>query len=323
MSPKDAQLVGTAEGTDATTQEPAANKLDMNKLDKLFTATASEKKTPEKGRVSRRNQSGLSGEPTERQVNLPPSMQMGATLKLHTHLAINLFRGRRGDRHKNIRQIVGMSLFARQAGLIWTAAKNDDPYADQCLVEIEAAHKKTKTLLDEREKALASLLDGLDGFEVDVQTCTEPLEIPLNFNSPWAYRAVLLLLQYDKVVRLGLTARHVGFIGDEEWNDIVTDSGRAMRNLFEEVNRWIFTDVTRGDIRKSTKVAKRAQGQYTEKKNNRLVIEDDVLEGVKRASIAPRSAELEKYLLAKRTPPNESTRQQPSPKDTPENTPTN
>ncbi len=310
-----------AEGANATTQDTNL----LNNLDRMFSPTA-QKETP-KGRAARRNQPGLSGEPSERSVSLPPSMQMGATLKLHTHLAINLFRGRRGDRSKNIRQIVGMSLFARQAGLIWTAAKNDDPYADQCLIEIEEAHKRTKTLLDEREKALSELIEGLEGFEVDVQTCTEPLEIPLNFHSPWAYRSVLLLLQYDKIVRLGLTAHHVGFIGDAEWNDVITDSGRAMRNLFEEVNRWVFTNVTRDDIRKNTKVAKRAQGQYLEKKNNRLVIEDEVMEGTKRASIAPRNPDLEKYLSTKRTQHSVPTKHQPSQpetqQDAPENTPSN
>ncbi len=310
-----------AEGANATTQDTNL----LNNLDRMFSPTA-QKETP-KGRAARRNQPGLSGEPSERPVNLPPSMQMGATLKLHTHLAINLFRGRRGDRAKNIRQIVGMSLFARQAGLIWTAAKNDDPYADQCLVEIEAAHKRTKVLLDEREKALSELIEGLEGFEVDVQTCTEPLEIPLNFHSPWAYRSVLLLLQYDKIVRLGLTAHHVGFIGDAECNDVITDSGRAMRNLFEEVNRWVFTNVTRDDIRKNTKVAKRAQGQYLEKKNNRLVIEDEVMEGTKRASIAPRSPDLEKYLSTKSAQPSAKTKPQPSQQeiqqDAPENAQTN
>ncbi len=323
MPSNESHLVDAVDGASATAQASGAGTLDMGKLDKMFTGDASAQKNTPKGRAARRNQPGLSGEPTERTVNLPPSMQMGATLKLHTHLAINLFRGRRGDRHKNIRQIVGMSLFARQAGLIWTAAKNDDPYADQCLVEIEAAHKRTKALLDEREKSLSDLIVGLEDFDVSVQACAEPLEIPLNFHSPWAYRSVLLLLQYDRIVRLGLTAHHVGFIGDAEWNDVVTDSGRAMRNLFEEVNRWIFTNVTRDDIRKNTKVAKRAQGQYLEKKNNRLEIEADVMEGIKRASIAPRSLELEKYLANKRVLEERAQRSQNTEQEPSENTPTN
>jgi integrating conjugative element protein (TIGR03761 family) len=249
--------------------------------------------------VNRRNLPGVSGEPAEKNINLPPSMNMGAKLKLHTHLAINLFRGRRGDRAKNIRPIVGISLFAGLARTIWFAARDDDPYADMCLVEIERVHGECKECLDRHERALSELIDTLDGLEVSIQTCEEPLEIELNFSSPWSYRTVLLLLQYDRIVRLGLTARHVGFIGDQEWHDIVSDSGRNLRNLLGQVDRWIMTGVTRDDIRKNTAIAKRAQAMYATKKDRPLVLREDVLEGIHRARISPKNEILEKYLMEK------------------------
>lgn len=245
---------------------------------------------------SRRNRQGLSGEPQEKKITLPPSMQMGAKLKLHTHLAINLFRGRRADKSKNIRPIVGVSLFAGQARTIWFAARDDDPYADQCLLEIEHAHAECKECLDRHETTLNELMGAIDGLEVSLQTCEEPLEIELNFSSPWSYRTVLLLLQYDRIVRLGLTTRHVGFIGDQEWHDIVSDSGRALRNLMGQVDRWIMTGVTREDIRKNTAIAKRAQAMYATKKDRPLVLKDGVLEGTLRARLSPKNEVLEKYL---------------------------
>jgi hypothetical protein len=110
---------------------------------------------------------------------------------------------------------------------------------------------------------------------------------------------VLLLLQYDRIVRLGLTARHVGFIGDQEWHDIVSDSGRNLRNLLGQVDRWIMTGVTRDDIRKNTAIAKRAQAMYATKKDRPLVLRDDVLEGIQRARISPKNEVLEKYLAEK------------------------
>lgn len=249
--------------------------------------------------ANRRNQPGVSGDPAEKNISLPPSMNMGAKLKLHTHLAINLFRGRRGDRAKNIRPIVGISLFAGLARTVWFAARDDDPYADMCLVEIERVHGECKECLDRHERALSELIETLDGLEVSIQTCEEPLEIELNFSSPWSYRTVLLLLQYDRIVRLGLTARHVGFIGDQEWHDIVSDSGRNLRNLLGQVDRWIMTGVTRDDIRKNTAIAKRAQAMYATKKDRPLVLREDVLEGIHRARISPKNEILEKYLMEK------------------------
>lgn len=248
------------------------------------------------GVSSRRNRQGLSGEPLEKKITLPPSMQMGAKLKLHTHLAINLFRGRRADKSKNIRPIVGVSLFAGQARTIWFAARDDDPYADQCLLEIERAHAECKECLDRHEATLNELMGAMDGLEVSLQTCEEPLEIELNFSSPWSYRTVLLLLQYDRIVRLGLTTRHVGFIGDQEWDDVVSDSGRSLRNLMGQVDRWIMTGVTREDIRKNTAIAKRAQAMYATKKDRPLVLKDDVLEGTLRARLSPKNEILERYL---------------------------
>ncbi len=249
--------------------------------------------------TKRRNQAGVSGEPTEKNVNLPPAMSMGAKLKLHTHLAINMFRGRRADRAKGIRAIVGVSLFAGLARAIWFASRDDDPYADQCLLDIERIHGEAKAALDNHEQALNNVLEGIDGLDVSIQTSDEPLEIDLNFSSPWSYRAVLLLLQYDRIVRLGLTARHVGFIGDEEWHNVISDSGRHLRNLLGQVDRWIMTGVTRDDVRHNTAIAKRAEAMYAMKRDRPLTLTPEVVEGTKRARISPKNETLEKYLNQK------------------------
>lgn len=279
-------------------QETTPDKNQM--LDKLDTMFASGS-TPSRTKVTlrkQRNMPSVAGDQSS-PIAMPSPLTMGAKAVLHTHLAVNLFRGRKGDRSKQIREIIGMAVFAKKAGLIWSAARDDDPYADQALVDLEKVVNNEKVLLEEREKLLSEMLDGVEGLDVENVSSTNPTEIPINFHSPWSYRGLLLLLQYDKIVRLGLTAHHVGFIGDTEWKEIITDCGRAVRHVFDQVNRWVTTNVTREDVRKNTKVAQRALAQHMEVKFNRIELTPEVVEGEVRASVAPRSIALEQYIAAK------------------------
>lgn len=247
------------------------------------------------------NRDGMSGEASPSHARaVPRTMQMGAQLQLHSHLAINLFRGRRGDVERGIRPIIGLARFARQVAQVWSAAELDDPYADQCLLDIETAHNAARAVFREREDSLSNLVTGLEGLTVGLQTSVQPAVIDLQFYCPWSYRAAILLLQFDHIVRLGLTAKHVGFMGDEDWLAVVSDSGRLMRHLLAIPNRWIHTGATRDDYRKKTRAAKRAMGIYGDIKENRLVLSDEVLRGDRRAAIAPKNKILEKHLLAEK-----------------------
>ena len=163
----------------------------------------------------------------------PSVMKMSAHMDLHSHLAINLFRGRRSDPEKGIHSIIGLARFARQVALVWSAAEQDDPYADQCLLDIETKFEEAKVLLDEREKTLADIVEGLEGFTVDIQTSVKPARIDLQFYCPWAFKAAQLLIQFDRVVRLGLTARHLGLFGNDDWTAVVRDSSRVLRHIFD------------------------------------------------------------------------------------------
>lgn len=291
---------------DAVAQEASQDMI--KKLDSMF-ASSGENSRSKPTLKRNRNVPGLAGDTTV-PVIMPSPLTMSATATLHTHLAVNMFRGRKGDRAKNQRPIVGLSLFGRSCGLIWSAARNDDPYADQCLLRIETVYNTEKALLDKREAVLNNMLQGIDGLEVFQFVSAKPMEIPINFHSPWAFRGLQLLLQYDRIVRLAMTASHVGLdqsddsaialdlIDDADWDKVVSDSGRAIRHLFEQVNCWFQTGVTREDVRQKNKVAQRAFAHHNEKKFNRLVLEDAVLSGETRASLAPRSVLLEQYIAS-------------------------
>lgn len=226
----------------------------------------------------------------------PGAMQMSAVVKFHSTQSINLFRGRKGDPAKGVRPIIGLARFARQVSLVWSAASIDDPYADQVLLDIENAYETAKAALESREKNMRDLLDGMEDFEVTLQASVDPVEITLQFYSPWGFRGAMLLKQFDKLVRMALTARHIGIFTESDWLSIVRDSARALRHMFNEVDGWVSTGVKREDIRNNTAVAKRAANRYSELKKGFLVVDQEVIDGLYRAKLSPVNRILEKYL---------------------------
>lgn len=226
----------------------------------------------------------------------PGAMQMSAVVKFHSTQSINLFRGRKGDPAKGVRPIIGLARFARQVSLVWSAASIDDPYADQVLLDIESAYEAAKATLESKEKTMKDLLEGMEEFQVTLQASVDPVEITLQFYSPWGFRAAMLLKQFDKLVRMALTARHIGIFTESDWLSIVRDSARALRHMFNEVDGWVSTGVKREDIRNNTAVAKRAYNRYVEVKKGILVVDQAVIDGLYRAKLSPVNRILEKYL---------------------------
>lgn len=260
----------------------------------IDTATAAPK--PQKPREQAWNQYGVSDPlvgPGTAKGN-PGSMAMAAKVHLHSRLAINLFRGRKGDPAKKVHGIIGLARFGRQVGQVWVASAQDDPYADQCLLNIEAAYEAARQTLESKLKALNELLGGMEDFEVQMQTSVQPVEVELQFFCPWGFRASVLLRDFDKLVRMALTANHLGLFVEGDWQNTVHDAARSLRHMFAVVDDWIPTGVKRADIRAKTKVAKRARARYAERRRS-LTLDPAVLAGDVRAQLVPASPLLEQY----------------------------
>jgi integrating conjugative element protein (TIGR03761 family) len=226
----------------------------------------------------------------------PGAMQMSAKVNLHSRLSINLFRGRQGDLTKNIRPIIGLARFARQSAMVWSAAALDDPYADQTLVHIETAYELAKATIDSKKESLQRLLEGMEDFEITLQESMQPVTLELNFFSPWGFRGATLLSQFDQLVRMALTARHLGIFAEGDWESVVHESQRAIRHLFVAVDRWVPTGVKRADIRDDTLLAARAHEKYRELKKNVVALDEALLSGQGRALLSPANWILDAYV---------------------------
>jgi len=283
--------------TDTTTQKTVANYESENGIEN----------TDVKNRQQHERASARTATKTWNQPNIadplvgpgtagmtPGNMQMSAVVKLHSRLSINLFRGRKGDPDTNTRPIIGLARFGRQVALVWSAASLDDPFADQCLMDIEIAYEQAVTTLNSKMKSMEQLL-AMEEFEITLQASEKPVDLELKFFSPWGFRGATLLKQFDKLVRMALTARHLGLFTEDDWKSVIHESQRVLRHMFNEVDGWVSTSVRRVDIRTGNPLAARAQARYTELKKGYLVLDEEVISGKLRAKLSPPNRILENY----------------------------
>lgn len=216
---------------------------------------------------------------------------MVGEVTLHTTLAVALFTGRPGNLSKQLPPIIGLTRFAKRSVEIWTAAEQDDPYADHVLLHIEEAYDTAKKRLDNMTKDVsAAMEDYLDiDFEDSAMSSRKPTTLQAEFHSPWAWRGLKLLKQYDDLVKLALGGKHIGLYTEEDWIAIIHETGRGLRHMFLRSEYWIYTGIGRENVKADDRFAKEAYEKYV--KGNRkdfLMLDDDVINGVRRAKLSPK-----------------------------------
>ena len=192
----------------------------------------------------------------------PGKLVMKASMQLHTRLAVNMFRGRRSDPARGVHAIQGLLGFAQKLSTVWTGAGNDDPIADLYLIRVETAFDQASTLLAATTSVIRELLSDMDGFEIDVSESDKPVIVEMQFLTPWAWQGAALLRQYDELIRMCLTARHIGLLTHDEWQQTVRKVGNAIRHLFKVPDDYLFTGLRR--FRMGGRI-KRARSMYAKR----------------------------------------------------------
>lgn len=210
----------------------------------------------------------------------PGAMRTTGEMILHTRKAHRLFYGRRPDGDNP--GYVGLTRFVVNVAPCWNAAAADDPYADLVLLDIEEAHQRADASLTASLEQLVGMLESLDGITINISQSLEPAVMELSFSVPWGFKAAALIQKYDSVVKHCLAAAHAGLLNDEDWHRIANAQARPIRNLFMQSTRFIYTGVTRDDVAANNQKAQRAAEKYRGRE-----IPRDVLEGKRRAKIAP------------------------------------
>ena len=219
--------------------------------------------------------------PVER-TNLPekPGVLRGEVwLTLQTIHAQRLFQGRAATAEKPI--IVGLVGFADRLRVIWQGARNDDPYADWWLIKIHEAIEMAGDSICSSQVDLEKLLEQMDAMEVDVAASQRPYRVPLKFANPYAYRGAKLLAEFDKLVCMALTARHIGLLGGQASEDILKASARKVRSIFMIPQSYRLLKINREQVQKT-------MGRSHEARQLMGEVPGDVLSGERQAPLVPR-----------------------------------
>lgn len=202
-------------------------------------------------------------------------------MTLHTYPAVLAWHGRGVESGKP--QVVGLKQFLSLAGRVHQAAGRDDPYADSWLLMLEEKVDETRQALQQLETRVSSVLKQIpEGLDVSRNVSQQPFVTPVFTGGQMGWQAVMLLMQYDSIVRDVLLAHHIGLLGNKQRGAMIRDQGgHALRSLcYAPVKFPGFSGATRDDFAANNAKARNALEKYGE-------LPQDILEGKRRSEFAP------------------------------------
>ncbi|MEC8917628.1 MAG: TIGR03761 family integrating conjugative element protein [Pseudomonadota bacterium] len=202
-------------------------------------------------------------------------------MTLHTYPAVLAWHGRGVESGKP--QVVGLKQFLSLAGRVHQAAGRDDPYADNWLIMLEEKVDETRQSLQQLETRVSQVLKQIpEGLDVSRNVSQQPFLTPVFTGGQMGWQAVMLLMQYDSIVRDVLLANHIGLLGNKQRGAMIRDQGgHALRSLcYAPVKFPGFSGATRDDFAANNAKARNALEKYGE-------LPQDILEGTRRSEFAP------------------------------------
>ena len=212
----------------------------------------------------------------------PGALRGEVWLTLQTIHAQRLFEGRAATTEKPT--IVGLVGFANRLRVIWQGARSGDPYADWWLIKIHEAIEMAEADIRSRQLELVKRMEQMDAMEVDVAASRRPYRVPLKFANPYAYRGAKLLAEFDKLVCMALTARHIGLLDSQSSEDILKASARKVRSIFMIPQSYLLLNINRERVRE-------AKGRSHEARQLMGEVPGDVLSGERHAPLVPRKVD--------------------------------
>lgn len=211
----------------------------------------------------------------------PGRLRGVSVLTIKTYLAQQLVFGRAAAHDADgKRAIIGLIGFAGMLTQIFNGAKADDPYADKCLLEIEAAIDAAAEALKGAHETVVEALAQRADVSHGVAQSVKPLHVPLYFSNRFAYRAAYLVNDFDNLICAIQTAKHVALLTNKQSNALIQGSSKTVRRTFTSANGYRYTGVSRADMAYGTGRAVEALQRWGE-------LPPDILDGTRRAEYGP------------------------------------
>jgi integrating conjugative element protein (TIGR03761 family) len=142
---------------------------------------------------------------------------------------------------------IGLLRFARFTHVLWTAAKNDDPYAEWRLMELYDHMTTLREAIKKLEERCQQRLLQLRGLKISLYSNPDPFKLELRFASPFSFMASCLIADLDYVERQFYTLKRLGLV--LEGQTTVTGFVPKVQEILRKPLAWPNTGITRQDIR--------------------------------------------------------------------------
>lgn len=199
--------------------------MEVKRREKLFAGASLAR------RKLRRTQRAESTEPA-------PGLVNEAAMQLHTLDAQQLLVGTlpRGSGASMTNGMSGVLRACSAIAALYRLTARQHAFADWALIDVETALVDIEALvvakLDTAEKLLAH--QAQSGLTIGVLESQKPMNIPVKFGAPHAYRLCALTLKFDQLVRHIRTLSRSGLLTNTAANDLLHSVRSPIRSLLEQ-----------------------------------------------------------------------------------------
>lgn len=209
------------------------------------------------------------------------------TFTLHTQYAHKLWLGRQMVRNEEGKvtqsSILSIPNCFAMLTQIQRAAAEDDPYADDYLIQFEESVIKYRGEIQQLTNDIVQLYAKVLPEGISIERCANiaPISYPIYVNSQLGYQLLYLLGDFDSLARSVMTAAHIAIISRAESQDWIEAGAKLIRKCFGIVERYKHSGITRRDYQENN-----ARYQAAVKRMG-YSLSESVLSGEHRAEFAP------------------------------------
>ena len=186
----------------------------------------------------------------------------------------------RGRNVKGKPTIIGLLGFADRLRLIWQASEENDPYADWWLLKVHDSLAATDARIATDVRQLRERMGTGRTLQIAPAAVKDPFRMALRFSTAYAFRAARTLGDFDELVCLAFTAKHVGVLPVQQTHSIVRGCAKRIRAVFNLPLTYRRLGIQRGGNGADQPAMQRAEDLMG-------VLPDDIAKGRRRAPLAP------------------------------------
>lgn len=186
----------------------------------------------------KRRQFAQSDVPDDLAAIRPGRLRQNASFQVHTLDAQRLWLGQVPAEGRP--GINGVARFANTLYFAFQLTAADNPLADWVLIRTEDEFKAIEAFMAAKMKVIDQLVQRRRerGFQIGVVSSDRPIQVEVNFGSPYGYKAVEIVLTFDLYVRWVRALEQTGMLPRPSAQALIQESRTRVRHTIEETVRY-------------------------------------------------------------------------------------